>query len=96
MKIKESKIAFFCFRLFAFIFSNRDFSMGYGRFKQNFSDCSWKPVLVANAGASHPVRMFVGVGRGALGDRVSHRGDDSRGSSLRKKMSINLEFSQSN
>jgi hypothetical protein len=34
MKIKENKIAFFCFLLLASIFSNRDFSRRYGRFKQ--------------------------------------------------------------
>jgi hypothetical protein len=52
--------------------------MGYGRFKQKFSPLVGKPVLVANARASHPVISFAGMGRGALGDRVSHRRDHSR------------------
>jgi hypothetical protein len=54
MKINESKIAFICFLLFTFIFSNRDFSMGYGRFKQKFSSRSWRPVLVAKRAGVAP------------------------------------------
>jgi hypothetical protein len=47
MKINESKIAFICFLLFTFIFSNRDFSMGYGGFKQNFFSRPREPAPVA-------------------------------------------------
>jgi hypothetical protein len=92
MKINASKIAFICFRLFAFIFSNRDFPMGYGGFKQKFFSRPREPALVVNAHASRPVIMFVGMGRGALGDRVSHREIIAEVSSLRKKMSHIREF----
>jgi hypothetical protein len=38
-KINVSKIAFFYFLLLTFIFSNPDFSMGYGQFPALFSGC---------------------------------------------------------
>jgi hypothetical protein len=75
MKINESKIAFICFLLFAFIFSNRDFSVGYGGFKQNFFSRPREPALVAKR-----VRvMLVGAAAEFIGDRVSHRRDHSPG-----------------
>jgi hypothetical protein len=78
MKINESKIAFICFLLFAFIFSNRDFSMSYGGFKQKLFSRPREPALVAKRARIAPVIRVRRRGRGALGDRVSHRGDDSR------------------
>jgi hypothetical protein len=79
MKINESKIAFICFLLFAFIFSNRDFSTGYGRFKQKYFSRPREPVLVAKRARITPGHNVLGMGRGALGDRVFHRRDHSPG-----------------
>ena len=66
--------------------------MGYGRFKQNFPPRSWKPVLVVNARASRPARKVV---RGAELSGIEFLIADivNRVSSLRNKMSMNLEFS---
>jgi hypothetical protein len=95
MKINESKIAFICFLLFAFIFSNRDFSIGYGGFKQKFFSRPRKPALVAKRARIAPSHNVRPRGRGALGDRVSHRRDHSRGFFFAQEMSINSELSQS-
>jgi hypothetical protein len=78
-KINESKIAFICFLLLTFIFSKRDFSIGYGRFKQKFFSRPREPALVAKRARNAPGHNVLGTGRGALGDRVSHRGDRSVG-----------------
>jgi hypothetical protein len=65
-KINKSKTAFFCFLLLTFIFSNRDFSMGCGRFKQkNFSvpnsrDGLYAEVSNARASPFRPVSRSLG------------------------------------
>ncbi|HEY4807729.1 MAG TPA: hypothetical protein VIH81_08295, partial [Roseiarcus sp.] len=69
----------FVFLLFAFIFSNRDFSTGYGRFTQKFFSRPREPVLVAKRARIAPGHNVLGMGRGALVDRVLHRRDHSPG-----------------
>ena len=67
--------------------------MGYGRFKQNFPPLVGKPVLVVDAHASRPNLMFVGALAefSAIESLIAEI--IAEVSSLRKKMSMNLEFS---
>jgi hypothetical protein len=76
-KINKSKTAFFCFLLLTFIFSNRDFSMSYNRFKQkNFSVLNSRDGLyaeVSNARASpfRPVSRSLGF-HPLVGNCIAH------------------------